>query len=89
MSSIDKVLKVFGTLSVKQQRAFLAALAKSKEEYPKKREWKLWRVWYVDQRRAGGKDYMIMYARDPGEAKDLCNAVRHTTLIVCAIEEIP
>lgn len=86
----DKVLRGFGTLSPKQQRAFFAALAKSKDERPSQhREWRLWRVWYVDQAKPDGKDYMLMYARDAGEAKEFSNAVRHTTLIVVAIEEIP
>lgn len=87
--SKDKILRVFGTLSPKQQRAFLAALARSNEEHPQRREWRLWRVWYADAGKPGGKDYMLMYARDPSEAKDLSNAVRHTTLLVVAIEEIP
>lgn len=89
MSSKDRILQVFGTLSPKQQRAFLAALAKVHEEHPRRLPWKLWRVWYVDTRKAGGKDYMLMYARDPGEARDLSNSVRHTQLVVVAIEEIP
>lgn len=88
--SRDKILRVFGTLSPKQQRAFLAALARSADERPKdKREWRLWRVWYADSSKPGNKDYMLMYARDPGEAKDFSDAVRHTKLIVVAIEEIP
>lgn len=90
MSSKDTILRVFGTLSPKQQRAFLAALAKSKEEHTtKRREWKLWRVWYANPKKPDGKDYMLMYARDPGEAKDFCNEVRHEMLVVFSIEEIP
>lgn len=90
MSNKDKILQVFGTLSPKQQRAFLAALAKHSDAHPTdKREWRLWRVWYVDQKKPGNKDYMLMYARDPGEAKEFSNGVRHTQLIIVAIEEIP
>lgn len=89
-STTDKVLRVFGTLSPKQQRAFLAALAEHKEKHAaQRREWRLWRVWYVDTKKPGGKDYMLMYARDPEEARDFCDGVRHTKLIVVAIEEIP
>lgn len=86
----EKILRVFGTLSPKQQRAFLAALAKNRFEGSERhREWRLWRVWYVDQKKPDGKDYMLMYARDAGEAKDLSDAVRHTKLLVVAIEKIP
>lgn len=91
MSDATKsILKIYGTLSPRQQRAFLQALAKHDVGEPKgPRVWNKWRVTFVSPGRLTGKDFMFMYARTAGEAIDFCNLVKHTKLVVTSIELIP